>query len=309
MRGLDARERHLIQDVLTEGISPYSSSALEKDLHLSFILERLYSSQPGLAELVLCGGTSLVKAHTLISRMSEDMDFKVVVGSDLSKNQRSSFLSRLKRKITSLLADDGFSVERVSAHDGNSFFSIELGYSPAFPIEVALRPHILLEFTAETPFLSPVVCQSSSLVGLAVSQELHSVSLACLVVEETVAEKSVAFLRRSRARGSQSAPSRDRRLVRHVFDIGSIGLSGIDLPAVESAFEHALGRDAAKFGESDPEFRANPRAALAHAADTLDTSALRSDYEAFVKSLVAGPAVAFDRALEQFLLLVRKLLP
>lgn len=308
MRGIDARQRDLIQDVVNEGLSPYPVSALEKDLHLTFILERFRSSQLELPGLVLCGGTSLVKGHKLIARMSEDMDFKVSVDSDVSKSQRSSFLSGLKRQIASLLDDDGFVVENVSAHNQNSFFRIELAYSQAFPLEAALRPHILVEFTAESPFVPPVVCQASSLLGLAVPERVTSVSFPCLQIEETIAEKSVAFLRRSRSSGFRSGEPRDRRLVRHVYDIGSMGTTGLEFSTVEAAFMNAMERDAHKYGPRDPEFRANPKTELALAADNLDTRALRVDYEAFVKSLVAGPAISFTQAFEQFQSLVRKLL-
>lgn len=308
MRGIGARQRDLIEDVANEGLSPYPVSALEKDLHLSLILERLSSSQLELPGLVLCGGTSLVKGHRLIARMSEDMDFKVVVDSDVSNNHRSLFLSGLKRKITSLLADEGFPVERVSAHDRNSFFSIELAYSPAFPLEAALRPHILLEFTTDSPFLPPVVCHTTSLLGLAVSEELHSVSLPCLSVEETVAEKAVAFLRRSRNSDSPSGESRDKRLVRHVYDIGSVGVKTLEYSALEATFVNATRRDSAKYANQDPEFAENPRMELARTLNNLDTSVLRADYENFVESLVAEQALGFDQAFEQFLSLARKLL-
>lgn len=308
MRGIGARQRDLIEDVVNEGLSLYPVSALEKDLHLSFILERLNSGQLELPGLVLCGGTSLVKGHKLIARMSEDMDFKVVVDSDVSKNQRSLFFSGLKRKITSLLADEGFVVERESTHNRNSFFSIELGYSPAFPVEAALRPHILLEFTAESPFLPPVVCHTTSLLGLAVFEEMHSVSLPCLSIEETVAEKSVAFLRRSRNSDSSSGESRDKRLVRHVYDIGSIGANAREYPALEAAFVNATRRDSAKYATQDPEFAENPRMELGRALNNLDTSVLRADYEIFVESLVAEPALGFDQVFEQFLSLAKKLL-
>lgn len=308
MRGIDARQRDLIQDVVNEGLSPYSISALEKDLHLGFILDRLRLNHAELPDLVLCGGTSLVKGHKLIARMSEDMDFKVVIESDFSKSQRSLFLSRVKRQLSALLAEDGFAVEQVSAHNQNGFFSIGLRYSPAFPIQVALRPHILVEFTAESPFASPVMCQASSLLGLAVPEELRPVSFPCLQVEETVAEKTVAFLRRSRRTGWESGEPRDARLVRHLYDIGSIGLKGVEFTKVAAAFMNAVERDANKYGAGDPEFRANPRIELANAASNLDTSALQVDYEIFVKSLVAGPALSFHQAFEQFTALVRDLL-
>jgi hypothetical protein len=308
LRGIDARQRDVIQDVVNEGLSPYSISALEKDLHLGVILDRLRLGHAELPDLVLCGGTSLVKGHKLIARMSEDMDFKVVIESDFSKSQRSSFLSRLKGQLSTLLAEDGFAVEKVSAHNQNSFFSIELRYSPAFPIEVALRPHILLEFTAESPFSPPVMCQASSLLGLAVPEELRPVSFPCLQIEETVAEKTVAFLRRSRRKGLEPGEPRDSRLVRYLYDIGSIGLNGVEFSKVEAAFMNALERDASKYELGDPEFRANPRMELANAAGNLDASALQVDYETFVKSLVAGPALSFHQAFEQFTSLVRDLL-
>lgn len=308
MRRVDASQRDLIRDVVNEGLSPYTVSALEKDLHLSFILERLHSFRSELPELVLCGGTSLVKGHRLISRMSEDMDFKVVVGSDISKNQRSLFLAELKSEVASLLGDEGFAVSKVSARNRNSYFGIELEYSPSFPREAALRPHLLLEFTAESPFMPAVICQSNSLLGLAVSEQQHSVSFPCLDVIETVAEKSVAFLRRSRTAAYLSEESRDRRLVRHVYDIGTIGLIGLDFQAVQLAFDYALDRDAAKYASQDPEFAKNPRLELARASANLDLTSLRADYEGFVDSLVAGPALGFDQAFENFRALVGELL-
>jgi hypothetical protein len=309
LRRVDASQSDLIRDVVYEGLSPYSVSALEKDLHLSFILELFRSSQPVLQGIVLCGGTSLVKGHRLISRMSEDMDFKVIVDSDLTGNQRSMYLSGLKRKISSLLVDAGFLVSEVSAHDRNSYFRIELEYSPSFPREAALRPHILLEFTAETPLFPAPVCESNSLLGLAISQPLHSVAFACLEVEETVAQKSVAFLRRSRSSLSGSEEPRDRRLVRHVYDIGTIGTTGIELHEVQRAFDSALARDVAKFAAQDPEFARDPRMELARASAKLNRDLLHADYQDFVDSLVAGPALSFDQAFDNFRALAAELLP
>lgn len=308
MRGIDAGHRDLIRDVVNEGLSPYVVSALEKDLHLGFILERLRSRQPELPGLVLCGGTSLCKGHKLIAKMSEDMDFKVIVGSDCSKNQRLRLLTRLKAQTVTLLADEGFVVEIPSAHNRNSFFGIKLRYAPCFPIEVALRSHILLEFTAESLLLLPVLCATTSLLGRASREELHSISFPCLQVNETVAEKSVAFLRRSRSSGTESCKPWDLRLVRHVYDIGAIGVNGVDFPDVEAAFVNAMERDATKSAISDPQFRANPRAELAFALNNADISTSEGDYETFVTSPVAGPALRFNQAFEQFQSLVRKLL-
>ena len=78
--------------------------------------------------------------------------------------------------------------------------------------------------------------------------------------------------------------------------------------AVEAAFMNAMERDARRYALRDPEYRANPRLELAHAAENLDTSVLEADYETFVKSLVVGPALSFTQAFEEFHHLVRRLL-
>jgi len=46
--------------------------------------------------LIFCGGTALAQAHQVIERMSEDVDFRVVLPDLPSTNQRRKFLSALK---------------------------------------------------------------------------------------------------------------------------------------------------------------------------------------------------------------------
>ena len=166
----------------------------------------------------------------------------------------------------------------------------------------------MLEFTAESPFLTPVVCQSSSLLSLAVSEEIRPFPLPCFDVRETVAEKTVAFLRRSRSITSQAGGLWDRRLIRHVYDVGSIVAQGVDYSTVEVAFVNAMNRDSVKYANQDPEFSADPRMALARVAENLNIAVLELDYGTFVESLVAGPALSFREAFEQFGSLVQKLL-
>lgn len=53
-------------------------------------------------QLIFSGGTCLARAHKLVSRMSEDIDFKIVpIGADaISKTQRRRQLAELRDKIT-----------------------------------------------------------------------------------------------------------------------------------------------------------------------------------------------------------------
>lgn len=79
MRTITAHERNLILDVTGEGLTPLPAAALEKDVLITKVLEKLADIDVNGIQLIFCGGTCLSKAHGLIGRMSEDLDFKVVV--------------------------------------------------------------------------------------------------------------------------------------------------------------------------------------------------------------------------------------
>ncbi len=77
---------------------------------------------------------------------------------------------------------------------------------------------------------------------------------------------------------------------------------------LEATFANSIGRDSTRFANQDDEFAKNPTMELARALGNLDRSVLQADYESFVESLVAGPALGFDQAFDEFLSLVGKLL-
>lgn len=82
MRALPSERLELI-DALVAEAEPGGITAglLEKDEHLTEALRALFALRPEGVQLVLCGGTSLSKAHGLIERMSEDADLKIVLSS------------------------------------------------------------------------------------------------------------------------------------------------------------------------------------------------------------------------------------
>ena len=99
MKTITAPEHNLILDVIGEGLTPLPAAALEKDLLVTEILQRIQPLDTGEIKLVFCGGTALSKAHGLIERMSEDIDFKVFVPEGLSRSARSKQLSQLKNQL------------------------------------------------------------------------------------------------------------------------------------------------------------------------------------------------------------------
>ena len=61
---------------------------IEKDYYVTYLISSLSNIENEYFKLVFCGGTCLAKAHKLVKRMSEDIDFKIVLkntGEDVIK--------------------------------------------------------------------------------------------------------------------------------------------------------------------------------------------------------------------------------
>lgn len=89
MRTLSPERLELIDAMVAEAnIGDITAGLLEKDEHLTAALRAVFGLRFDHASLVFCGGTSLSKAHSLIERMSEDADIKVVLSPILQIGQR-----------------------------------------------------------------------------------------------------------------------------------------------------------------------------------------------------------------------------
>lgn len=53
------------------------NSVVEKDYFVTQVIHSLSKIENEYFKLVFCGGTCLAKAHKIVSRMSEDVDFKI----------------------------------------------------------------------------------------------------------------------------------------------------------------------------------------------------------------------------------------
>lgn len=94
MKTITAREHDLILDVRNEGLTSLPPGIFEKDLLITEVLRTVVAVDSDGIQLVFCGGTCLSKAHGLIERMSEDIDFKLVLPQGLSRSARSRLLSQ-----------------------------------------------------------------------------------------------------------------------------------------------------------------------------------------------------------------------
>ncbi|HEX8534413.1 MAG TPA: nucleotidyl transferase AbiEii/AbiGii toxin family protein [Allosphingosinicella sp.] len=111
--GADPRDRRHVYSDTTE-TWPTSASFIEKDFVVSAALNILFGDVPDARKkLVFKGGTSLSKAHGLISRFSEDIDLVIVreelgFKDDSDPMRPSSILSdgkRLSNKARERLVD------------------------------------------------------------------------------------------------------------------------------------------------------------------------------------------------------------
>ncbi|MGK4455534.1 nucleotidyl transferase AbiEii/AbiGii toxin family protein, partial [Klebsiella pneumoniae] len=78
-------------------------------------------------DLVFAGGTALTKAHKVMQRMSEDVDFKVSLPKEL---QSRKSLSNLRKYIANELENCGLNIviSKTKARNENKLFSFEIDY-------------------------------------------------------------------------------------------------------------------------------------------------------------------------------------
>ena len=105
-------------------------------------------------QLVFAGGTALSKAHKIIHRFSEDIDFRL---HPIGHNPNRKALSQFKHNLIASLRNSGFDVdyERIVARNDNQYFMFYIRYDRQFE-HSALRPNIKIEVTIDSPKL-PVI--------------------------------------------------------------------------------------------------------------------------------------------------------
>jgi len=244
MRTLTNDQVEAIRDVIDAGLTQQSGAALEKDIHLTQALFALTTLENAEA-LTFCGGTSLSKCFNIIDRMSEDADFKFHLPPANSKNASAKERSKFKAEVMAKLAEYDFEIELNSTKDSNNYFQITASFEAAFAPDNALRDSILLEFThVETPPKS-IKKEIHEFVWKAQLIDAPQGEVACLTLEQTLAEKTLSFLRRSLSR---DAPNFDPRIVRHLYDIEAIiSNTDIDIQDVYLHFEAAIAFDGARY--------------------------------------------------------------
>lgn len=65
--------------VAAEALSVRYPSIIEKDYYVTRVINALSGVENEYFRLIFAGGTCLAKAHKIVKRMSEDIDFKIQI--------------------------------------------------------------------------------------------------------------------------------------------------------------------------------------------------------------------------------------
>ena len=313
MKTITAREHELIISVMGEGLTALAEAVIEKDLLITEVLRTVVAVDSDGIQLVFCGGTCLSKAHGLIERMSEDIDFKLVLPQGLSRSARSRLLSQFKKRLAAVLVDAGFAVpaNEIIARDENSYVSLNLHYESRFAPVASLRPEIKVELNARPPVLPTSPLPIASMLDVLIQAPRTDFHVECIGVEETLAEKVLSFLRRTaEARAGRNRADYDDRLVRHLYDVRAIARGRERLALPHEHFAALVAGDATQFRNQYPEFEEDPVGQMRVVLDALhhEADAFERDYLRFVDELVFGEPVTFAEARAVFIELAESLI-
>ncbi len=265
-----------------------SPTLVEKDWHVVQALAAISGAASDGLTLVFGGGTSLGRAYGLLSRMSEDIDLRVVGDKATSRGA----LQRIRSEISERLAIRGFAVHgHVIVKQSDRYVRYDLPYDPIMAGEGVLRPEIKIEVAAFPVRRPPVILPVTSFCAEAVKREPEVVGIPCVALEETAAEKFVALTRRTGEVFAGGKP--DETLVRHLYDLTRLDgrYDGDDCAVLARESIQAdveRGYDAYK---ADP-FGETHRTVARMAKD----KAVRSDFDKLMAGMVYGEKPSFQDA-------------
>lgn len=291
-------DKALIEEVaLVKGIS---EAFIEKDWYATQVIKLLAEKKQEDLVLVFTGGTALSKAHKLIHRFSEDIDFRVLApGLDRKNNsQVRKAMSGFKKSMAEWL-DRSFDVISTMASDYNRNIVIDLGYPTQFTPAEVLRPHIKLELTLGTLQLPPVDLPVSSLMNEVADKPGEVESIACADPVENAADKVSALTWRVPAR-VRGAHDKQPDLVRHLHDLAMLSDRAIASPHFMELVNRAVSRDDSRAAEVTG---LSIQEKISRAIEILATDLAYSlEYEKFVKGMsYAGENVvpSYDTAIDR----------
>jgi hypothetical protein len=277
---------------------------VEKDLYVVRAIAALAGVDAAPFTLVFGGGTALARAHKIIRRMSEDVDFKIVPtpASPVSRSGLHRQRSALRGRVTAALQAAGFAFDptdpaQTRSRDESSYMLYQLPYGAGAGAGEGLRPTIQVELNYAPLRRSPVTLPVASFVAEAMNRAPELPAIACVSVIETAAEKLVSLTRRTAMELAGVSRDPDPALVRHIYDLHMMR-EHLDPAVVATLTRDIAAADAKEFRNQYPAYAADIARETRKALDALRTDPLhRRRYDDFVSAMVYGERPEFEDAM------------
>jgi len=281
-----------------------SVGLVEKDVHVVRAIRAVMLVDAAPFTLIFGGGTALARAHKLVRRMSEDVDFKIVLQPlvTVSRNGLRRELGRLGDKVTQALQGAGFTFDpadkaSLRSQNENRYTVWQLPYDSGGGAGQGLRPTIQIELTYSQLRLPPVTLPVSSFVAEAYGRPPEITALACVSVTQTAAEKLVSLTRRTAMEIAGLSRDIDLALIRHVYDLHMMR-GQIDFDQAAALAGEIARTDAAEFRNQYPAYADDLAGETRKALDALRTDPMHARrYVDFIAAMVYGEQIAYSDAM------------
>ncbi len=279
------------------------TAPVEKDFHVVQAIAAIAALDATPFTLVFGGGTALARAHKVVRRMSEDVDFKIVpkAAAPVSKSGLRQQLSALRDKVSTALHDAGFAFEASDSNprsrNSNHYTIWQLPYDAQNGAGEGLRPTIQIELTYAPLRLPPIEKPVSSFVAEAFKRPPEVPAMPCVSITETAAEKLISLTRRTAMDLAGLSRDADPALVRHIYDL-HLMRDLINFDQVARLARDIAAADAEEFRNQYPAYVTDTAGETRKALDALRTDPVyRARYASFVADMVYGEKAEFDDAM------------
>jgi hypothetical protein len=291
------------------------TAAVAKDFHVVRAIRALATLDAAPFDLVFGGGTALARAHRIVRRMSEDVDFKIVprAAAPVSRSALRRQLDALRPRVSAALQAAGFTFDPADkaitwARDEGHYAVWQLAYPSEGRAGEGLRSTIKVELNYVPLRRAVVRLPVQSFAAEATRRSPEVPELACVSIMETAAEKLISLTRRTAMEMAGVSRDPDPTLVRHIYDL-HIMRDLVDPAAVAELAREIAATDAQQFVHQYPAYAADIAGETAKAINALQADpSHRKRYDDFVAAMVYGEQTEFGAAIDTVLGLTEALL-
>lgn len=281
---------------------------VKKDYFITQAIQILTHIDNEYFALIFQGGTSLAKGYHLIHRLSEDVDFRVILkeaAKALGKEARRNKLRLFRYQLIEALKKAGFELpeKNIEVFYEGKYMHLQALYEESAKM-VYLKPHIKIECFLGELLLPEKTLEVTSLIQWTLPDESLSprFSVNCAALDEITAEKWVALTRRV-ANTAIRQHTEDKFLVRHLYDLYYLSTSGQLAGNYTNLIRHIMHKDSQQFKNLNAEYVKNPLSISELALDKLyHDRQWREHWDYFLEQMVyQKKELSFDRAYGQLI--------